>query len=55
MINANIWQLMKSADHSQMQQQAKKQDESKWVIMLIVLLDLTLQNCRKGVVTVELE
>ena len=28
----HVWQLMKSADHSQMQQQAKKQDESKWVI-----------------------
>ena len=36
----HVWQLMKSADHSQMQQQAKKQDESKWVIMLIVLLAL---------------
>ncbi|MBI0423577.1 DUF1345 domain-containing protein [Acinetobacter sp. ACIN00229] len=38
----HVWQLMKSADHSQMQQQAKKQDESKWVIMLIVLLALTM-------------
>ncbi|MFV5375958.1 DUF1345 domain-containing protein [Acinetobacter calcoaceticus] len=35
-----ILQLMKSCDHSKMQQQAKKQDESKWVIMLIVLLAL---------------
>ncbi|HCH8072027.1 TPA: DUF1345 domain-containing protein [Acinetobacter baumannii] len=34
----HVWKLMRSADHSQMQQQAKKQDESKWVIMLIVLL-----------------
>lgn len=38
----HVWQLMKSADHSQMHQQAKKQDESKWVIMLIVLLALTM-------------
>ncbi|GLG85086.1 DUF1345 domain-containing protein [Acinetobacter calcoaceticus] len=37
-----ILQLMKSCDHSQMQQQAKKQDESKWVIMLIVLLALAM-------------
>lgn len=38
----NVWKLMRSADHSQMQQQAKKQDESKWVIMLIVLLAITM-------------
>ncbi len=38
----HVWKLMRSADHSQMQQQAKKQDESKWVIMLIVLLALTM-------------
>ncbi|ENW33544.1 DUF1345 domain-containing protein [Acinetobacter baumannii] len=38
----HIWKLMRSADHSQMQQQAKKQDESKWVIMLIVLLAITM-------------
>ncbi|MGB9039459.1 MAG: DUF1345 domain-containing protein, partial [Acinetobacter calcoaceticus] len=37
-----ILQLMKSCDHSKMQQQAKKQDESKWVIMLIVLLALAM-------------
>ncbi|EYD49624.1 hypothetical protein J918_0126 [Acinetobacter baumannii 25493_5] len=37
-----VWKLMRSADHSQMQQQAKKQDESKWVIMLIVLLAITM-------------
>ncbi|ABO10864.2 TPA: DUF1345 domain-containing protein [Acinetobacter baumannii] len=38
----HVWKLMRSADHSQMQQQAKKQDESKWVIMLIVLLAITM-------------
>ncbi|MDS7942793.1 DUF1345 domain-containing protein [Acinetobacter sp. V110_1] len=38
----HVWKLMKSADHSQMQQQAKKQDESKWVIMLIVLLAISM-------------
>ncbi|WP_336165917.1 DUF1345 domain-containing protein [Acinetobacter sp. 161(2023)] len=38
----HVWQLMKSSDHSQMQQQAKKQDESKWVIMLIVLLAISM-------------
>ncbi|MGV2545054.1 UNVERIFIED_CONTAM: DUF1345 domain-containing protein, partial [Acinetobacter lwoffii] len=38
----NVWKLIRSADHSQMQQQAKKQDESKWVIMLIVLLAITM-------------
>lgn len=37
----HVWKLMRSADHS-MQQQAKKQDESKWVIMLIVLLAITM-------------
>ncbi|MBP2604962.1 DUF1345 domain-containing protein [Acinetobacter calcoaceticus] len=37
-----ILQLMKNCDHSKMQQQAKKQDESKWVIMLIVLLALAM-------------
>ncbi|HCT9557394.1 TPA: DUF1345 domain-containing protein [Acinetobacter baumannii] len=38
----HVWKLMRSADHSQMQQQAKKQDESKWVIMLIVLSAITM-------------
>ncbi len=38
----HVWKLMRSADHSQLQQQAKKQDESKWVIMLIVLLAITM-------------
>ena len=38
----HVCKLMRSADHSQMQQQAKKQDESKWVIMLIVLLAITM-------------
>ncbi|MDZ3980217.1 DUF1345 domain-containing protein [Acinetobacter baumannii] len=38
----HVWKLMRSAYHSQMQQQAKKQDESKWVIMLIVLLAITM-------------
>ncbi|ETQ92270.1 DUF1345 domain-containing protein [Acinetobacter baumannii] len=38
----HVWKLMRSADHSQMQQQAKKQDESKWVIMLIVLLAISM-------------
>ncbi|CAM0785294.1 DUF1345 domain-containing protein [Acinetobacter baumannii] len=38
----HVWKLMRSADHSQMQQQAKKHDESKWVIMLIVLLAITM-------------
>ncbi|HEO1800720.1 TPA: DUF1345 domain-containing protein [Acinetobacter baumannii] len=38
----HVWKLMRSADHSQMQQQAKNQDESKWVIMLIVLLAITM-------------
>ncbi|MFX5739060.1 DUF1345 domain-containing protein [Acinetobacter baumannii] len=38
----HVWKLMRSTDHSQMQQQAKKQDESKWVIMLIVLLAITM-------------
>lgn len=38
----HVWKLMRSANHSQMQQQAKKQDESKWVIMLIVLLAITM-------------
>ena len=38
----HVWKLMRSADHPQMQQQAKKQDESKWVIMLIVLLAITM-------------
>ncbi|MFW1962200.1 DUF1345 domain-containing protein [Acinetobacter baumannii] len=38
----HVWKMMRSADHSQMQQQAKKQDESKWVIMLIVLLAITM-------------
>ncbi|TPU21011.1 DUF1345 domain-containing protein [Acinetobacter baumannii] len=38
----HVWKLIRSADHSQMQQQAKKQDESKWVIMLIVLLAITM-------------
>lgn len=38
----HVWKLMRSAGHSQMQQQAKKQDESKWVIMLIVLLAITM-------------
>ncbi|MDC5066252.1 DUF1345 domain-containing protein [Acinetobacter baumannii] len=38
----HVWKLMRSADYSQMQQQAKKQDESKWVIMLIVLLAITM-------------
>lgn len=38
----NVFKLMKNADHSQMQQQAKKQDESKWVIMLIVLLAISM-------------
>ncbi|EPR9359962.1 DUF1345 domain-containing protein [Acinetobacter baumannii] len=38
----HVWKLMRSADHSQMQQQAQKQDESKWVIMLIVLLAITM-------------
>ena len=36
----HVIKLMRDADHSEMQQQAKKQDESKWVIMLIVLLAL---------------
>ncbi|MBJ9721801.1 DUF1345 domain-containing protein [Acinetobacter calcoaceticus] len=38
----HVFKLMKNADHSQMQQQAKKQDESKWVIMLIVLLAISM-------------
>ena len=38
----HVWKLMRSADHSQMQQQAKKKDESKWVLMLIVLLAITM-------------
>jgi uncharacterized membrane protein len=38
----HVFKLMKNSDHSQMQQQAKKQDESKWVIMLIVLLSISM-------------
>nr|WP_171478589.1 DUF1345 domain-containing protein [Acinetobacter ihumii] len=38
----SVAHLMWHADHTAMQQQAQKQDESKWVIMLLVLLALAM-------------
>ncbi|RKG34464.1 DUF1345 domain-containing protein [Acinetobacter guerrae] len=36
----HVKKMMWQADHSAMQTQAKKQDESKWVIMMLVILAL---------------
>jgi uncharacterized membrane protein len=39
-ISHSCQKMMWQADHSAMQSQAQKQDESKWVIMLLVILAL---------------
>ena len=37
---ANLAYRMWQADHSDMQEQAKRQDESKWIILLLVIMAL---------------